>query len=389
MMDEAFRRMPRQEIFGHTGIQFMPLNTIFQMLSLVVRRSPWLDAAEKMLLMPNIFTCFLTGNQAVEFTHATTTQMFDPRKGRWSEAVLEAMEIPRALMPEIVRPETVLGPLRRKIADEAGLGEVSVIASATHDTAAAVAAVPASGGDDWAYLSSGTWSLMGVELPAPIINDVALRFNVTNEGGVGGTFRFLKNISGLWMVQECRRRWARGGEELSYDQLTRLAAEARPFCALVDPDDPSFLKPDDMPQAIVRFCGRTGQKPPATRGEFVRCALESLAIKYRHVLHRIAAICGRTIQVLHVVGGGSRNRLLNQLTADATGLAVVAGPAEATALGNVLTQAVALGDVASHAEGRAVIRRSVELETFEPRETDRWVEAADRFDRIALHAQNG
>jgi len=382
MMDEAFRRMPREEIFRHTGIQFLPFNTLYQLLALVVRRSPWLDAARKMLLMPSLFNYFLTGNQTVEFTHATTTQFYDPSRGAWSEAVLSAMEIPLQLMPEIVAPGTVLGPLRRKVAQEAGLGAVNVIAPATHDTGSAVAAVPAGAGDDWAYLSSGTWSLMGVEVREPILADEALRFNMTNEGGVEGTFRFLKNISGLWMVQECRRSWAREGTALSYDEMTRLAAEARPFAALIDPDDPSFLKPDDMPAAMVRYCERSGQSAPATRGEFIRCALESLALRYRDVLDRIRAVCGRDIRVLHVVGGGSRNRLLNQFTADATGVAVVAGPSEATALGNLLMQARACGDISSLAELRAVVRASSQLETFEPRARARWDEAYARFIRL-------
>jgi len=387
MMDEAFRRMPREEIFRHTGLQFLPFNTLYQLLSLVVRHSPWLGAAKKLLLMPSLFSYFLTGNQTVEFTHATTTQFYDPRKGGWSEAVLAAMEIPRDILPEIVPPGTVLGPLRKKVADEAGLDEVNVIAPATHDTGSAVAAVPTGAGDDWAYLSSGTWSLMGIEVREPIINDAALRFNMTNEGGVEGTFRFLKNISGLWMVQECRRSWAREGHALSYDAMARMAAEARPFVARMDPDDPAFLKPDDMPAAMVRFCERTGQTPPATPGEFVRCALESLALRYRDVLEKIETISGRTIRVLHIVGGGSRNRLLNQFAADATGVTVVAGPAEATALGNVLMQARACGDLGSLAEARAVVRASTPLETFEPHDRDHWDEAYARFQELELRAR--
>jgi len=379
MMEAAFERIAREEIFRETGIQFMQLNTIFQLFSLVARRSPWLTITDRVLLMPNIFTYFLTGHPVVEFTHATTTQLYNPRTGGWSGRILEALEIPRAILPEIVAPGTVIGALRRRVADEAGLGDVQVIAPACHDTGSAVAAVPAQGGDDWAYLSSGTWSLMGIEVREPIINAAALAFNVTNEGGVAGTFRFLKNISGLWMVQECRRSWAREGRRYSYEDLTQMAGEARPLVALLDPDDPSFLNPDDMPAAMARFCERTGQAAPATHGEFVRCALESLALRYRDVLEKISRISGRRIRVLHIVGGGSRNRLLNQFTADATGVTVVAGPDEATALGNVMLQAIAAGDLASVEEGRAVVRASVELEAFEPRERDRWAEAFARF----------
>jgi rhamnulokinase len=387
MMDEAFRRMPREEIFRHTGIQFLQLNTIFQLLSLVVARSPWLAATRRLLLMPGIFNYFLTGRQVAEFTHATTTQLYDPRRGAWSDAVVDALDIPREILPEIIEPGSVVAPLRPNLAEEAGLDAVDVIAPGCHDTACAVAAVPAEGGDDWAYLSSGTWSLMGVELREPIIDDAALAYNVTNEGGVAGTFRFLKNISGLWMVQECRRAWSREGVALSYEQLTTSAAEARPFCAFVDPDDPSFLNPDDMPEAMAAYCRRTGQTPPSSRGEFVRCALESLALRYRDVLGKIAEISGRTITVLHVVGGGSRNRLLNQFTADATGVRVVAGPAEATAMGNVLMQAIASGDLGSVADGRAAVRASTELVEFTPQATDRWREAYAKFGRILERAR--
>ncbi len=375
MWDEAFRRMPREEIFRRTGIQFMPFNTLYQMLSLVVNRSPWLESARTLLLMPSLFNYFFTGVANAEFTHATTTQLYDPREGKWSEAILAAMEIPRAIFPEIVAPGTILGPLRPRIADEAGLDPVRVIAPATHDTASAVAAVPAAPGDDWAYLSSGTWSLMGIETPEPIINNTVLRENLTNEGGVGRTFRFLKNISGLWMVQECRRRWAKEGHEYSYDDLTQLAGHSRSFAAYLDPDDLLFLNPDSMPAAIAEFCRRTGQRVPETHGEFVRSVLESLALRYREVLDTIRQISGRMIRTLHIVGGGSRNRLLNQFTADALGIPVVAGPSEATALGNVLVQAIACGDLASHAEGRALLRATVALETFEPRDTARWDEA--------------
>jgi rhamnulokinase len=383
IFDEAFRRMPREEVFKRTGIQFMPFNTVFQLLSMVVQRSPLLPVTKRLLLMPGIFNYFLTGIQVAEFTHATTTQMYDPNKGEWSIDIVSAMEIPSRILPDIIQPGTVIGRLRDKVAEEAGLGMAQVIAPACHDTGSAVAAVPAEKGDNWAYLSSGTWSLMGVELNEPIINDESLRFNVTNEGGVGGTFRFLKNISGLWMVQECRRIWARQGDERSYEQLAAEASEAKPFVALVNPDDPRFLKPEDMPQEMAAFCKETGQTTPSNRGEFVRCALESLALKYRDVLAKISGITGRKIEVLHIVGGGSRNRLLNQFTADATGVRVVAGPAEATALGNVMVQAMATGDLGSHAEGRALIRGSAELETFEPQDTDRWDEASERYRKIA------
>ena len=355
MLEEAFRRVSQEEIFERTGIQFMRWNTLYQLLSMALAALPLLEAAETFLMMPDLFNYWLSGRAVCEFTDATTTQCYDPRAGGWAVSILERLGIP-SRFAEVVPPGTVLGPLVPSVAEETGLGDVPVVAPACHDTAAAVAAVPA-GGEDWAYISSGTWSLVGIEVREPIITPASLAGNVTNEGGVAGTFRFLKNVAGLWLVQECRRVWAQQGEECSYDELTRMAEAAPPFPALIDPDDP----------------------PPEGQGSIVRCALESLALKCRYVLERIEEMRGRPIRVVHIVGGGSRSRALCQFTANASGRPVVAGPAEATATGNILVQALALGHLSSPEEARAVVRRSFELPTYEPRDSAAWDEAYGRF----------
>jgi rhamnulokinase len=378
MVEEAFRRVPRAEIFEHTGIQFMQLNSLYQLLSMVASGSPALDIAEIFLTMPDLFNYWLTGRAVCEFSITTTTQCYDPRKRGWAVSLLERLGIPTHIFPEIVPPATVLGELSPAVADEVGLDGLPVIAPACHDTACAVAAVPA-GGAGFLYISSGTWSLLGAELPEPVINERSLAFDITNEGGVGGTFRFLKNITGLWLVQECRRTWARQGEGLSYDDLTHMAAQATPLQSFVDPDCGEFLKPGDMPARIRAFCRATGQPVPQGKGAVVRCALESLALKYRWVLERLEEILDRRLEPVHIVGGGARNRLLNQFTADATGRQVVTGPIEATAIGNVIAQAMALGHIASLEEGRQVVRDSFDVDSYEPAGQPEWEEAYGRF----------
>ena len=313
MVEEACRRVGREEIFEQTGIQFMQLNSLYQLLSMVVSGSPALDIAETFLTMPDLFNYWLTGRQVCEFSIATTTQCYDPRRGEWAIPLLERLGIPTHIFPEIVPPGTVLGELLPPVVEDVnvtGLSGLPVIAPACHDTCCAVAAVPAAG-PDFVYISSGTWSLMGAELPEPVINAQSLAFNLTNEGGVGGTFRFLKNIMGLWLVQESRRTWARQGDTLSYDDLTQMAERTVPLRSIVDPDDGDFLKPGDMPTRIRAFCQETGQPVPESEGAVVRCALESLALKYRWVLERIEEILGRRLEPIHIVGGGSQSRLLN------------------------------------------------------------------------------
>ena len=381
MVEEAFRRVPRAEIFEYTGIQFLQLNSLYQLLSLVIDRSPALDVAETFLTMPDLFNYWLTGRKVCEFSNATTTQCYDPRQGDWAWPLLERLGIPSRIFPEIVPTATVIGELLPAVVGEVNVPELSglpVIAPACHDTGSAVVAVPAAGAD-FVYISSGTWSLMGTELLEPAINEKSLAFDFTNEGGVDGTFRFLKNIMGLWLVQECRRTWARGGEAFSYDELTRMAAEAAPLRSLVEPDYGDFLKPGDMPSRIRAFCEKTGQAVPRSKGEVVRCALESLALKYRWVLERLEEVLDRRLEPTHIVGGGSQNRFLNQLTADAAARSVVAGPIEATAIGNVIAQMMALGHVGSLEEGRQIVRNSFEVATYEPAGGSEWDEAYGRF----------
>jgi rhamnulokinase len=384
IMEQAFRHVPREEIFAQTGIQFMPINSLYQLYSMASHRVPALDIAQTFLTMPDLLNYWLTGHQVCEFSNATTTQCYNPNTDDWALPMLERLGIPTHLFPRIVQPGTLLGPILPAVEEEVGgTGQrtLMAIAPACHDTGSAVAAVPAQGAN-FAWISSGTWSVMGVEWPGAVINPQSLQFNITNEGGVCGTFRVSKNIMGLWLVQECRRTWSRRGEDLSYDALAHIAAEAPPFQSLVDPDDPDFLKPGDMPARIQSFCQRMGEPTPETKGAIIRCVLESLALKYAFVLQRLEQLVGRRLEPVHIVGGGTQNRLLCQFTADATGRQIVAGPVEATAAGNILMQALALGCIGSLAEGREVIRNSFDVRTYEPGDRAGWDEALGRLDSI-------
>jgi rhamnulokinase len=378
MYQEAFKRVPREEIFARTGIQFMEINTLYQLLSMALSKSPLLDAADKLLMMPDLLNYWLTGRKVCEFTEATTSQFYDPRAKGWSKALFQKLGLPERILAEIVPPGTVLGPLYASVAEEVGLGAVPVIAPACHDTGSAVAAVPAVG-RNFAYISSGTWSLLGTEVKEPVITPQSLAYNFTNEGGICGTFRFLKNIMGLWLVQESRRAWTRAGRSYSYDELDALAARERPFLSLVEPDDPLFLRPGDMPARIREYCQRTGQPAPESEGAVVRCAMESLALKYRWGINGLEDTMGRRIESINIVGGGARDKFLNQLAADATGRPVIAGPFEATAIGNLLMQALASGYIASLEEGREIVRHSFDVTTYEPKETAKWEEPYERF----------
>lgn len=367
MMEAAFQRMSKADIFSLTGIQFMQLNTLYQLMAMVMQNSPALSSADTFLTMPDLLNYWLTGRKVCEYTIATTTQCYDPRRKTWARPLLDRLSIPSHIFPEIVPPGTVLGELRGPVAEEAGISRLPVIAPACHDTGSAVAAVPVrAGAGDFAWISSGTWSIMGVETRDPIINKQALDYTMTNEGGVNGTVRLSKNIGGLWLVQESRRTWAHEGQQYSYDELTRLAAGADPLRSIVDPDSSDFLKPGDMPARIRAYCERTGQLAPETVGQTVRCALEGVALKYRWVLERLESLLDKKLETIHIVGGGTQNKLLSQLTADATQRQVVTGPIEATAIGNLLVQAVALGHIGSLEEAREVVRRSFEVQTFEP-----------------------
>jgi len=377
MFEEAFKLVPREEIFRRTGIQFMEINTLYQLLAMARAKSPALGAAQRLLMMPDLFHYWLTGEPVGEFTIATTSQCYDPGAGDWARDMLAKMGIPTGIFPSVVMPGTVLGPLAKAVADETG-ARATVIASASHDTASAVAAVPAKG-EDWCYISSGTWSLMGVEVPRPIITDEALKYNFTNEGGVAGTYRFLKNIGGLWLVQESRRTWEREGQAMGYDELASLAAEAAPRVSIVEPDHPSFLHPGDMPSRIHEFCRETGQPQPGSVGSVVRCILESLALKYRWVLERLEEMLGRRIERVHIVGGGTQNTLLSQFAADAMQRQVISGPVEATAIGSIMIQAIAAGEVGSLAEAREIIAASFPTTRYDPGPATGWDEAYERY----------
>ena len=381
LLAAACNRVPRKEIFAATGLQFMEINTLYQLLAMNKTNAPLLELADRMLLMPDFFHWCLCGSRVVEFTNATTTQCFHPVNGQWSFELLRRFGLPTHFLPDVVPPGTKLGKLRDDIAERCGLKRIDVIAPPTHDTASAVAAVPTerTGTATWAYISSGTWSLMGLELPQAVLTDRALQLNVTNEGGIDGTYRVLKIIMGLWLVQECRRAFERKGHAVDYGQLTQQAAQAPPFRSLVDPDDAAFLSPPDMPAALQEWCRSHGQPVPVTEGELVRCALESLALKYRMVLSWLEELSGTRVEVIHIVGGGTQNELLNQFTADACGRPVVTGPVEATALGNVLMQARACGELSSLADIREVVRRSSRLDTYEPANTAAWDNAYARF----------
>lgn len=381
ILAQAFGRVPKREIFAQTGLQFMEFNTLFQLLAFQKSDPELLALADRLLLMPDFFHWCLSGSRVVERTNATTTQCLHPMAGQWSFDMLRKFGLPLGMFPEIVEPGTRLGRLRENVAARTGLSRIEVVAPATHDTGSAVAAVPTrkTGVPNWAYISSGTWSLLGVEVQQAVLTDRALELNVTNEGGIDGTYRLLKNIMGLWLVQECRRAFERRGKNYDYAQLTVLAAETRPLRSLVNPDDRAFLKPDDMAAAIRDWCGRYGEPVPQTEGELVRCALESLAFKYRMVVEWLEELTGIRIETIHIVGGGCQNESLNQLTADACGRPVLAGPVEATVLGNLLVQARTAGELGTLADLREIVGASSSLTSFEPRDSARWNEAYPRF----------
>ena len=385
MIDHACTRVPKQDIFAATGLQFMPINTLYQVIAMQLSDPQFLAQAHRFLMIPDFFHWLLCGSQVVEFTNATTTQFFDPVKRTWATGLLRKFDIPTKMLPEVVPPGTTLGTLRKDVAQETGLGRINVVAPATHDTGAAVAAVPTenTGHANWAYISSGTWSLIGVEVEHAILTPEALAQNVTNEGGIDGTYRLLKNVMGLWLVQQCRQSFERQGNRFDYSQLTHLAEQAEPFRSIVHPNDPAFLNPDDMAKSIQDWCRAKNEPVPETEGQMIRCALESLALKYRAVLRGLEKLTGETIEVIHIVGGGCQNRLLNQFTADACGIPVIAGPTEATALGNVLIQARASGEIGSLKEIRDVVRNSSELTTFEPRNTEAWEKIVPRYRALA------
>jgi len=375
VMDDVFMRVPRARIYDITGTQFLTFNTLYQLVA-AARATPRLfEAATQFATIPDLFNYWLTGELRSEYTIATTTQMIDARTRTWALDLLRELDIPTRLLPPIVEPGSVLGLLQRSVSPS--LAGTPVVAPACHDTGSAAAAVP--GGGHRAFLSSGTWSLLGTEIPSPILTARARDANFTNEGGVCGTIRLLKNIGGLWLLQGCRREWADHGHAYDYGELMDAAAGEAAFTSLFDPDDPSFLHPDGMQRAIGAYCVRTDQQEPTTPPAFARAILESLAFKYRVVVDTLQELTERSIAEIQIVGGGSRNRLLNQFTADATGRSVIAGPVEATALGNIAMQMLATGAVSDLAEARRIIEHSFPVERFEPSAADRWNAEYKRF----------
>lgn len=386
MRDVALAIVPAEDLYATTGIQFIPINTLYQLLYL--RDSLFFDDTNQFLMMPDLFHYWLSGVQANEYTVASTTQLLDVRGRHWAGELIVRLGLPLSIFHDIIPPGTPLGPLRAEVAGSAGIAPVPVIAPATHDTASAVAAIPFTS-DRAAYISCGTWALVGVEKPEPVVTAAARAANLTNEGGVDSTIRLLKNVTGLWLVQECQRAWARAGETHDYADLTARAAAASPFGPLVDPDAPEFAAPGDMPARIAAYCTRTGQSPPTDAGATTRCIFESLALAWRGTLAQIAGVVGHAFDVLHIVGGGARSALLCQMVADATGLPVIAGPVEATALGNLLMQLRAQGEIATLAQMRAVVRASEAVTAYDPHPDARWDDALVRFLRVQAKGNAG
>jgi len=376
---EVFKVIPKEELFELTGTAFNTFNTVFQLYAMKLQGDPALEMAESMLLMPDLLAYFLTGKKGVEYTMASTCQLLDPRTRDWSVEVFERLGLPKKLMAPIERPGTLRGTLLPDIARECGVDEIPVYAVGGHDTASAVAAVPAQG-SDFAYLSSGTWSLLGVEVPEPLTDAGVLNAGYTNEGAVDGSIRLLKNIMGLWIIQECKREWDRRSDAVDFAGLVEMAKKAPAFKAVIDVDDPCFLAPGDMPARVQAYCEKTGQPVPQGRGEISRVVYEGLALKYRWAIERLEQdIIHKPIPVLHIVGGGSKNALLNQFTADALGRNVVAGPGEGTVIGNLLMQAKAVGAIEDMQQLRAVVEKSFPTETFVPGDAAQWDAAYERY----------
>lgn len=388
MLKEAFLRMDREEFYRITGNQFMEINTAFQLLYLSLHRREWLEQAESLLLMPDLFLYFLSGVKCSEYSIASTTQLLDAREKRWSRRVTEQLGLPDRLLQPVVPTGTTLGMLREEICRELDLVPMRVTAAAGHDTQCALAAVPAAE-KDFIFISCGTWSLFGTELEQPVISEQSLRFNLTNEGGAEGRISFLKNIIGLWLVQESRRQWSREGREYSFARLDRMAKEETPFLCLIDPDAPEFAPAGDVPGRIREFCRKTGQPVPETEGQIVRCIHESLALKYRLALDEIRTCTGKEYPVIHMVGGGTQSALLCSLTACACGLPVLAGPVEATVFGNLGIQLAACGELNGLDEIRSLVRASEPVRIYEPRDDAQWQEALEQYRKILLCAKEG
>ena len=379
---EAFSRVPKEEIFKKTGIAFNWFNTLFQLLAARLSGDVTLDQAKTLLFMPDLFNYFLTGEKRTEYTIASTSQMFDSKTHQWATDLLEKLDIPTDIFADMIYPGEKVGVLKAELAEELGVGQIPVIAVASHDTGSAVASVPVPDKDDFIYISSGTWSLMGVQLDQPNASAEAFEYNFTNEGGVNKTIRFLKNIMGLWLIQESKRQWEREGETLSFDELERQANAAAPFESLIDPDYPAFQTPGNMPRRIREYCEKTGQKVPQTKGEVVRCIAQSLAFKYRNTVEGMENVTGKQYSVINIVGGGIKDKMICQFTANATKRAVEAGPVEATSIGNVIVQAMAVGAIQDLSHGRRVVKNSFDIARYTPQDSEAWDQAYEQWKKI-------
>ena len=382
LVEESFKSVPRQKMYDITGIQFMELNTLFQLISLKKQRPEMLERADKMLFMPDLFAYFLTGKMCSEYSIASTSQLIDINTRSWSKELLDAFGIKESLFAPLTEPGTQLGNLSKEICEECGVESVPVISVCGHDTQSAITAVPCESGD-FAFLSSGTWSLFGTELQKPIVNETSLKINITNEGGFGGTTGFLKNIIGLWLIQESRRQWQREGKDYSYTDLEKLALSEEPFKCFIDPDAPEFVPQGNIPERVREFCRKTGQYVPESVGEIMRCIYESLAMKYRMTFEKLCECTGKDYPVIHVIGGGTKDGLLCRMTASSCGKTVKAGPIEATVMGNVAVQLMSDGTIGSISEARKAVAASESLKTYEPENTDEWIKAYESFVKIA------
>lgn len=385
MVDESFKLIGKDEFYQITGNQFMEINTAFQLLSLVKNRPDLLDRADRLLLMPDLFGYFLSGEKCAEQSIASTTQLFDAKECSWSDKVLCSLGIKKTLMPEIVKSGSVIGTLSAELCEELDIEPIKVIAVCGHDTQCALAATPAKE-KDFIFLSCGTWSLLGTELDKPLIDENSYRLNVTNELGYGEKTSFLKNIIGLWLIQESRRQWIREGREYSFMELESMAKAAQPFKCFIDPDAPEFSPAGNIPKRIKEYCRRTGQSVPETDGEVMRCIYESLALKYRSAKEELEACTGRVYSTIYMVGGGTKDRFLSELTACSCGCTVSSGPIEATSLGNIAIQLMAQGDIKDLDKAREIVRNSEKIYTFEPENTDSWDKAYKTFTEVTDNA---
>ncbi len=376
-MDEFFKILPKKETYRLSGIQFMQFNTLFQLFASVRNNYSGLHIANSLLFTPDVLNYFFTGIKKNEYTIASTSQLLKPGLPQWENRLFESAGIPEHLMEELIQPGTVIGNLLPEISEQTGSGEIQCIAVASHDTASAIVSVPAEG-NNWAYLSSGTWSLLGIESPVPMVTEQTLEMNFTNEGGVDRTTRFLKNIMGMWLIQECKRIWDEE-KEISWHEIVDLSNQAQPFKSLINPDDSSFLNPGNMPVSIRQFCDNTNQPVPQTKGEIARCIYDSLVLKYKFTIKQIETVTGNRIEKLHIIGGGANNEMMNQLTADATGIPVIAGPVEATAIGNIMMQAKAMGAVNTLSEIREIVRNSFKVVQYIPSPKLDWPAAYEKF----------